>query len=144
MPIISEGSVVLGTHRINWGSDYWPREAGGCKMLAATDRHTPVKEVPQTVYLLQEVHPWIRWHRQAIDRTGGRKTDIPVVPRSRSCFPVHILALIQFPQVVCLIVYCEVTNTAPQSSELWVCVSNSCCWWYHSNSLSFHWLVSVH
>jgi hypothetical protein len=87
VPTIPVGGMIFETYRITRGSDCRAGEAGGCEVMAAIDGQTPVTEHPWNLHVLQEVHPRIRRHRQAIYPTDGRKVHIPVVHR-RSRFLV--------------------------------------------------------
>jgi hypothetical protein len=45
----------------------------------------------------QETHCCICWHRQAADPTHRREEDLPVVPRSRFCFPIPESRCVRHP-----------------------------------------------
>jgi hypothetical protein len=86
VPSFSNGSMVPGvcfTRRSDYNTEnlqtveHWP-----------PPRDTQVKDLPQTLYLLQDVHCRIFWHRQATFPSHWRETDLPVVPEGRCCFPM--------------------------------------------------------
>jgi hypothetical protein len=59
-----------------------PEKLEAVKMLAATDRQASAEELSWTVHVLPEVHFWVCQDRQTLNSVDGRKTAIPLVPRS--------------------------------------------------------------
>lgn len=58
-------------------------------MLAFSNGKTPVKELPQTVHVLQ-VYPWIRQHRQTTDHTDGRMACINLTASIHTTCPANL------------------------------------------------------
>jgi hypothetical protein len=69
-------------------SDHGPRELDGYVGVCTAQSQTRVEDHSWSVYLLAEVHDWIRVHHHASDPAHGRKADFQIVSRRKSCLPV--------------------------------------------------------